>query len=165
MRLPKLPERDRTLRHKTPWLITRIANGLKAVNVKDSTVLGYRPVKGVETKYFEYDRIYGKGAFNGAGILKVMDLFDELKILTPLTIGYIFEPYNYLLRFDGIRQQDRETGDELFFSDETLRNSNVATFLRLTDEADNSGEEVYSEGPEQQNDDCAGDLIGLPGNG
>ena len=161
MKFPKIPERDKTPKHKTPWLITRISNGLKAVNVKDSPIIGYRPVKGVETKYFEYDRIYGKGAFSGAGILKVNDLFDELRERTPMTIGYIFEPYNYLLRTDGIRQQNRETGDELFFSDETLRNSNVATFLRLTDETDQSRDEVYSEGSEFADDDGARDQLGL----
>lgn len=161
MKFPKLPERDRTPKQKTPWLLTQIENGVKAVNVKDS-LLGFRPVKAVDTKYFEYDRIFGKNAFNGAGILKVLDLFDELRTLTPRTIGYIFGQYNYLTRFDGIRQQHREDGTELFFSDETLRNSNVATFFELNYETNTCRQEVHGEGSEQSADDGPGDQLRLP---
>jgi hypothetical protein len=158
MKLPriKLPERDRTPKNKTPWLITRIENGLKAVNVKDSRILGFSPVKELPTRYFEFDRIYGQGAFAGCGPLRVIELFDELREVTPRTVGYICGQYNYILRPDGIRRQNRKNMAESFFSDETLRTTSTTSFLQIENEADSGESTVHGEGSEFQDDDGSG---------
>jgi len=138
-----------------PWLIEQVKNGLKAVNVKILTDL-IRPDKKLPAVYFENDRIQGTGAYASDGILKVMDMFDELQDLTPKTIGYIFNNKKYLYHCGGILRIDTRSKDEEYFSGKTLRNENIDNFFQLShtepeiaeDEDNTTREDVYSESTE-----------------
>ena len=141
-----------------PWLITRVQNGLKAVN-GEPTLMRFAVNKKIPVKYYEYDRIYGRGAFASAGILKVNDLFGELQDVTPYTEYFIFEESNYHTRDDGILVKNRNTKQECFYSNETLTNQNVAVYFNLDqpskpsthgsiDESDSDREALHIETPE-----------------
>lgn len=140
---------------KKPWLITRVQNGLKAVN-GEPTILRFAVNKKFPTQYFEYDRIYGRGAFSESGIMQVNKLFGELQEITPRTEYFIFGDWNYYTREDGILATNRRTKKELFLSNETILNKSVSVFLQLEetskhgriDESDSDREEVYRQGSE-----------------
>ena len=121
----------------TPWLIVKVANGLKAVNGKPSRIKFFVDKK-LPVKYYEYDRIFGKGAFTT--VMRVMDIFGELQSITPKTEHFIFEGHNYINRDDGILRKNHKTKEEQFFSNETLRNENIANYFSLT----------YNEEPEAE---------------
>jgi hypothetical protein len=114
---------------KNPWLLETVENGLRATNVKEMQD-GIREDKGIPVKYFEYDRLYGTGAFTAP--LKVMEMFGELQSITPRTIGYIFGDHKYLYATGGILRRNWKTKKEAFYSDETLRNENIACYMNLT---------------------------------
>ena len=59
-----------------PWFLETVQNGLKATNVKESSI-GITENKKIPTQYFEYDRIFGQGAFESA--LKVPEMFRASK--------------------------------------------------------------------------------------
>lgn len=84
----------------------------------------------IDSQYFEYDRINGTGAFET--ILKVTELFDELRDITPHTIGYIYKENIYLHKNKGILKRNIETGEESFYSEESLRNENLCNYLQLS---------------------------------
>lgn len=111
-----------------PWLLETVENGLRATNVKE-LLDDIRADKTIPVKYFEYDRLQGKGAFQAP--LRVMEMFSELKSITPKTIGYIFGGYKYLYISDGILRRNHETGKESFYSDETLRNQTIEVYFDL----------------------------------
>ena len=113
---------------KDPWLLKAVENGLKAVNIRELTGT-VRANRKFPVQYFEDDRIYGNGAFDSP--MKVMDMFDELKSITPKTKGFIFWPHRYLYHNKGILKEHIETGKESFFSRETLRNEAVSCYLSL----------------------------------
>jgi len=122
----KEPRPEKT---KNPWLLETVENGLRATNIKE-LLDDIRPDKSIPVKYFEYDRLFGGGAFTAP--LKVMEMFNELQVITPKTIGYIFAGYKYLYISDGILRRNHESGRESFFSNETLRNQSIACYLNLT---------------------------------
>lgn len=142
-------------RTSNPWLIEQVKNGLKAVNVKILTD-SLRITKKIQTQYFENDRIYGTGAYVGESVLKVIDMFDELRAITPNTIGYIYDRRKYLYHNGGILRKDLQTKEEEFFSEKTIRNENVDNFFQLTQETDENEEyetdttepDVYSDSTE-----------------
>lgn len=114
-----------------PWIIEEIRNGIKARNVALKYGVIRRTNKNIPIQFFEYDRIFGKGAFLTAGILKVMDMFDELQVLTPDTSGYIFKDSIYLYHSKGILKRNNKTGEEEFYSEESLRNTALSCYLKL----------------------------------
>jgi hypothetical protein len=160
---PKLDQVTKENKCKNPWLITKVVNGLKAVNGKPTSVKFFIN-KNFEVQYYEYDRIFGKGAFNESGFLRVTDLFKELKNITPYTEYFIFKDHLYINREDGILKKHHKTGEETFFSNKTLQNENIANYFSLsysdepiieeseieieTNEDDNDRPEVYSESTE-----------------
>lgn len=123
--LPK--SKERTIR--SPWVIEEISNGLKARSVKVLNGIVIKTNKNVAVQYFEYDRIFGRGAFST--ILKVMEMFDELKEVTPDTIGYIFKDQIYINYSKGILKRNNKSGEEEFYSEESLRNLSLACYLEL----------------------------------
>lgn len=115
---------------KNPWLLQPVENGLRATNVRE--MQDYcRPEKRIPVKYFEYDRLFGEGAFRSDGALHVTKMFGELKEITPKTIGFIFGKHHYLYATNGILRKHHDTGDEAFFSDETLRNQSTICYLNI----------------------------------
>lgn len=120
-------EKDRRSQKKNPWFLETVQNGLKATNVKETST-GIRPTK-TEVQYFEFDRIFGQGAFDVP--LRMPEMFDELKEITPKTKGFIFGPHKYLYHRGGILRVRHDNGRESFFSDETLKNESVACYLNL----------------------------------
>jgi len=117
---------------KSPWVIEEIANGLKARSVKFRNGIYVKKNKKIPVQYFENDRIFGRGVFVDDGILKVMKMFDELKNITPLTIGYIFGDNIYLNYNKGILKRSDKTGEENFYSEGTLQNEHMAHYLELS---------------------------------
>ncbi len=113
---------------KNPWLLETVENGLRATNIKE-TQDSIRADKAIPVQYFEYDRLFGGGVFETP--LRVIEMFDELKDITPQTIGYIFSDHKYLYISGGILRRNHITGNESFFSDETLRNQSIACYLSL----------------------------------
>ena len=113
---------------KNPWLLETVENGLKATNIFDSTD-SIRPNRSIPIQYFEFDRLFGKGAFQTP--LKVMDMFGELQDITPRTKGFIFGEHKYLYHGLGILRVNHETNEEAYFSRETLRNENVSCYLGI----------------------------------
>ena len=127
--LVKYKERPvRKTQSKNPWFLETVQNGLKATNVKES-VSGIRTNRKIPVQYFEYDRIFGHGAFENA--LKVTEMFDELKNITPKTKGYIYNGHIFLYHNNGILKVCHEDGEESFYSDDTLRNASLACYLSL----------------------------------
>lgn len=114
---------------KNPWLLETVENGLRATNVKE-LLDDIRADKDIPVKYFEYDRLFGGGVFDAP--LRVIEMFDELKAITPKTKGYIFSGHKYLYISGGILRRNHKTGKESFFSNETLRNQSIACYLNLT---------------------------------
>jgi len=144
---------------KSPWLIEEISNGLKAKNVKVIGGVVVASNKKVGVQYFEFDRIYGRGAFNSEGYLRVMDMFDELQEVTPKSIGYIFKDSIYLnYQNKGILKRNNKSGKEDFYSEESLRNENIANYLQLDDcnqdstyeEEDTDREDLHNQNSELQ---------------
>jgi len=131
------PGKENTCTVTGPWVIEEISNGLKAKSMRFAGGKLTMRNKKIPIQYFEYDRIYGRLAFVDKGILKVMDMFDELKEVTPKSIGYIFKDNSYL-NYDnkGILKRNNKTGEEDFYSEETLRNENIFNYLKL--ECDNN---------------------------
>ncbi len=113
---------------KDPWLLETVENGLRATNIREFTGM-IKVNRGIPVQYFEDDRIYGHGAFDCA--LKVLDMFDELRDITPRTRGFIFGSHKYLYHGKGILKEHIETGRESFFSNETLMNENISCYLNL----------------------------------
>jgi len=128
---PKLDKVTRENKCSYPWLITEVVNGLKAVN-GNPTYIKFLVNKKLKTQYYEYDRIFGKGAFSSKGVLRVTDLFEELKRITPYTEYFIFAENDYINRDDGILKKNHRNGEEMFFSNETLQNENLANYFSLT---------------------------------
>ena len=122
------PEKDTRPKTINPWFLETVQNGLKATNVKESSI-GITENKKIPTQYFEYDRIFGQGAFESA--LKVPEMFSELQNITPKTKGFIFGRHNYFYHGNGILRIGHNAGKEAFFSDDTLRNESVACYLSL----------------------------------
>jgi hypothetical protein len=114
-----------------PWLIEQVKNGLRATVVKE-LFDRIKPFTKISPQYFENDRINGLNAYQDDGILKVMDMFDELQVLTPKTIGYIYTDNKYLYHNGGILKRHIKTKEEEFFSAKTLRNENIDNFFQLT---------------------------------
>ncbi len=145
-------------RTKKPWLISRVQNGLKAVN-GEPTLVRFSRNKKIPVKYYEYDRIYGRRAFKDDGVMKVYDLFDELKEITPKTEYFIFGDCNYINRHDGILVKNRTTKKEEFFSSATLANHNIAVYFNLIEyEDDSNGSVIYAEGSEHKKIEGGGEL-------
>lgn len=119
--------KERTI--KSPWMIEEINNGLKARSVKVVGGIVVKTNKQIPVQYFEYDRIFGRGAFST--ILKVMEMFDELREIAPDSIGYIFKEAIYLNYSKGILKRNNKTGDEEFYSEESLRNTALSCYLKL----------------------------------
>lgn len=144
---------------KSPWIIEEIRNGLKARVVKEVRGVFIKNIKGeiltnkkISVHYFEYDRILGRNAFKENGVLKVMEMFDELKKNTPLTLGYIFKENIFLNFKRGILKRSNKTGEEDFFSEETLRNESLDNYLQLScstdpldEKTDTDREEVHNQ--------------------
>lgn len=133
---------------KHPWKIEQVENSLKCRCVRKMSGI---PIDKVATQYFELDRINGTGAFNSP--LKVMEMFDELKELTPRTIGYFYGDHWYLNFNKGILKRNKNTNQESFYSEETLRNKSLSVYLNLCRdpenvERDRSEPEVLSESTE-----------------
>jgi len=120
---------------KNPWYFEKIRNGLKATNVFESSS-GLSENRRIPVQYFEYDRIYGRNAYSNKSFLKVIDMFDELCALTPKTRGFIFGEYHYLYHGMGIVRINHETENEDYFSNDTLRNENVACYFNLVENPD-----------------------------
>lgn len=127
--LPILDKTPRPPTTKNPWLLETVENGLRATNIRESQD-DIRPDKSIPVKYYEYDRLFGGGVFTAP--LKVLEMFDELRAITPKTKGYIFAGHKYLYISGGILRKNHETGKESFFSNETLRNQSIACYLNLT---------------------------------
>ncbi len=146
---------------KKPWSITKVENGLRAVNGNPTTVK-FWPTKDIPVKYYEFDRIFGKGAWSSDGVMRVMDMFDDLKRITPLTEYFIFGIHHYINRDDGILKMNRDTKKESFYSTESLRNKDLSSYFSLNYEdgpeieeseieihgKDTASEEIYSESTE-----------------
>ncbi len=113
-----------------PWLLETVENGLRATSVKE-LLDDIRADRAIPVQYFEYDRLFGDGAFREKGALRVMRMFDELKEITPKTVGFIFGLHKYLYSGNGILRKNYETGRESFYSEETLRNQNIACYFNL----------------------------------
>jgi len=127
--LVKYKERSaRKTQSKNPWFLETVQNGLRATNVKES-VSGIRKNKKIPVQYFEFDRIFGHGAFENA--LKVTEMFDELKNITPKTKGYIYNGHVFLYHNNGILKICHKDGEESYFSDDTLRNASLACYFSL----------------------------------
>ena len=139
------PKKEKECKIKGPWVIEEIQNGLKARSMKlvGGMVVGNN--KKIPVQYFEYDRIFGRGAFDE--ILRVMDMFDELRNLTPRTIGYIFKENSYLHHDQGILKRNNKTKVEDYFSAESLRNENLANYLQLNCTQNPDEEEDTDRGP------------------
>jgi hypothetical protein len=132
-----------------PWVIEEISNGLKARNVTLKYGVVRTANKNIPVQFFEYDRIFGKGAFLTTGILKVMDMFNELQELTPETSGYVFKDAIYLYHSKGILKRNNRSNSEEFYSIETLKNKALASYLKLDHqdpdyERDSNRSEVHS---------------------
>jgi hypothetical protein len=131
---------------KNPWLIEQVRNGLRATVVKE-LINRIKPFEKISPQYFENDRINGRGAYEADGILNVMMMFDELKRLTPKTIGYVFLDNKYLYHNDGILKRNIPTSEEEYYSEKTLRNENISNFFQLTheDTEDDNGTDIDRE--------------------
>lgn len=157
----KTPKLDQVTKENTcafPWVITKVVNGLKAVNGKPTAVRFFINKK-LPVQYYEYDRIFGRGAFAETGILRVNDLFDELKEITPFTEYFVFGENDYINRDDGILKKHHKTGAELFFSNETLQNENIANYFQLTYNDQPEAEEVEIEIESDNEDDTDRDTV------
>jgi len=157
MEMKKLfPQGIKECKIKGPWQIDEISNGLRARSVR---LVGGHVIssnKKVPVQYFEYDRIFGRGAFAGQSMLKVMDMFDALKKITPKTIGYLFKDDIYLNYDKGILKRNNSSKSEQFFSEESLRNRPLDDYLQLScdqnphEEEDTDRGQVLSESTELQ---------------
>lgn len=135
-----------------PWVIEEISNGLKAKSMKLLGGMLTIRNKKISVQYFEFARIYGQDAFREEGILKVMEMFDELKAVTPKTIGYVFKDNSYINFKRGILKRNNKTGEENFYSEETLRNENISNYLQLScstdpldEKTDTDREEIHNQ--------------------
>jgi hypothetical protein len=120
---------------RNPWLLESVENGIKATNVRETTD-AVRENKRVPIQYFEYDRLFGKGAFDSP--LKVLELFGELQGITPRTVGYIFGRHKYLYHANGILRVNHTNGKESYYSDDTLRNESVPVYFDLIESTEES---------------------------
>lgn len=128
------PEKKESVnKTKNPWWLEKVENGLKATNIRESSGI---PDRKIPIQYFEYSRIFGKGAFTAP--LKVLEMFDELKKITPQTKGFIFSDHKYLYHNSGILKVNRKNGKEAFFSQDTLRNESVSCYLELIESTEES---------------------------
>ena len=126
----KLKKREKEEKTRNPWLLESVENGLRATNIYESSE-SIRPNKSIPVRYFEYDRLFGKGVFQSP--LKVMDMFGELKAVTPRTKGFIFGDHKYYYHAQGILRINHSNGKEAFYSEDTLRNANVTCYLGIVE--------------------------------
>jgi len=121
-------KKDKTGKITDPWFIETVENGLKATNVKVMSDR-LRINRKVPIKYFEYNRIFGIGAFTSP--LKVEEILKELKDETPNTKGFVFGNHKYYFLNNGLLRIEIGTEYESFYSEDTLRNQSVACYFKL----------------------------------
>lgn len=121
-------KKDKSLTLTDPWLLENVENGIKATNIKELSDR-IRPNKFIPIIYFENSRLFGFGAFQTS--MKITELFKELQEETPETKGFIFGDYKYYFLNKGILRKKIDSDKEAFFSEDTLRNENVACYLKL----------------------------------
>jgi hypothetical protein len=126
---PKPTKIEKARKTTNPWLIEPVINGLRATNIKEYPAF-VRANKKLKPQYFENDRIYGRNAYIDNGVMHVFELFDELREITPNTIGYVFDNTKYNYCNEGILKIHSNKQEE-YVSDKTLRNENIGNFFKL----------------------------------